>query len=68
MKTVSWREHLSTFSFRTEMSLMVLQGKAKGKGKLRHRREEARFPHACRAAGQERAVWEEPRGEAKGGF
>lgn len=30
MKTVSCREHLSTFSFRTEMSLRVLGGDARG--------------------------------------
>ena len=30
MKMVSCREHLSTFSFRTEMSLRVLRGEVRG--------------------------------------
>lgn len=31
---------------------MVLQGEAKGRRKIRHRREEAQFSHTCRAAAQ----------------
>lgn len=50
------------------MSLMVLQGKAKGKGKLRYHRKDVQSPHASRAAGQEQATGRNQGGEAEGWF